>query len=246
MTRRVAPGLVVGSLLGAGVVAAAGVATAAAHPGGAGATTGDQIWGLHRQLLWIAVPIALLVEGLIVYTVVRFRHNDEPTPTGDSRRLEIGWTVATALVLVFVGVASFQVLAHPSVTADDRAAGDPPADAVAVEFTASQWQWTVGYPAANVTVERAKVIYLPADRPLVITVTSTDVIHSLHVPALGLKQDAVPGQQHRITTRVTETGDYRLYCAEYCGAGHSQMLATVRVVPPSEFRAWLDEQRASG
>lgn len=210
-----------------------------AHPAGGGAPAGERINDLHQLLLLIAVPIAVLVEGVIFYAVLRFRGNDEPTPTTENRRLEIAWTLATALVLVFVGVASYQVLAAPGVTAGPADSPSQPADAVEIHLTGSQWYWSVTYPEANVTIENAEVIYIPADRPLALTVTSTDVIHSVHVPELGLKQDAVPGQTHVIQSRVSTTGEYRLYCAEYCGAGHAQMQATIKVVPPDEFRTWL-------
>lgn len=218
----------------------------AAHPGGGSAPASDRIADLHRLLLLIAVPIAVLVEGLIIYAVVRFRGNENPTPTTENRRLEITWTFATALVLVVVGVASYQVLAVPGVTADPADSSPHATDAVEVHITGSQWSWSVAYPDANVSIRDADIIYLPTDRPLILTVTSTDVIHSLHVPALGLKQDAVPGQANVVRSRLSATGEYRLYCAEYCGAGHARMNATIKVVPPDEFRAWLQSQSDAG
>lgn len=201
-------------------------------------TTAGLIGGLHRRLLVVAVPIAVLVEGVLVYTVWRFRDNEDRRPTPENQLLELGWTVATGVVILFVGVASYQVMAHPDVTA----AAEPTAeggDTVAVHVTGQQWYWSVAYPGENVSIERADRIVLPADRPIRIRVTSADVLHSFHAPGLGLKQDAIPGQENALRVRITETGAYRLYCAEFCGTGHSRMTATIAVVPDAEYRSWL-------
>lgn len=211
----------------------------------AGSVTEALISRLNRQLLYMAVPIAVLVEVILAYTVWRFHDNEDPLPTRENRQLEITWTVATALVLLFVGTASFHVLAHPMVastpenTHGDYQPGDTPEDAVEVRVTAQQWNYSFEYPRANVTTREALV--LPANRTVYVYVTSEDVIHSVHVPELGLKQDAFPGQYQLIRTELTGTGEYRLYCAELCGVGHAEMLSTVRVVEDEEFQAWLEE-----
>lgn len=198
--------------------------------------TAVQISGLHRDLLLVAVPIAVAVEAALVYAVWRFRDNEDPTPTPENRTLELTWTAATALVLIFVGVAAYHVLAQPAVTADP---GTDPGEAIQVDMTAHQWYWSVTYPREGVTIQEADRVVLPANRTVRITVRSADVIHSLHVPALGLKQDAIPGQLNVVETRVTRPGEYHLYCAEYCGRGHAYMEATVAVVPPEEYQEWL-------
>lgn len=209
--------------------------------GGFDSTTEELIRTLNQHLLYIAVPITLLVESILLYTVLRFRKSDEPQPTRENRRLEITWTVATALVLVFVGVASYQVLAHPAVNATPpETATDLPEDAVNVTITGQQFLWTFEYPDANVTSQGPLV--LPTNRTIVLQITSQDVIHSVHIPGLGLKQDAIPGQFTYIETEITNEGTYRLYCAEYCGAAHSDMLAEVRVVSPAEYERWLENQ----
>ncbi|WP_049893066.1 cytochrome c oxidase subunit II [Natronococcus jeotgali] len=214
----------------------------------ASSATDQLISRLNRQLLYIAVPIAVLVEAILIYTIWRFRDNDDPKPTRENRQLEITWTVATALVLLFVGTASFHVLADPAVsTISDSPHGEPepgevPEDAVEVNVTAEQWAFTADYPNEGVTTNETMV--LPANRTVYMYVTSEDVIHSVHVPDLGLKQDAVPGETNLVRTELSETGEYRLYCAELCGAGHPEMLSSIRVVDESEYDAWLDDQRS--
>ncbi len=223
-------------------------------PGTAAAqsVTGELIQQLNRQLLYVAVPIAVLVEFLLFYTVWRFSGTDEPTETHKNRPLELSWTVATALILLFVGTASFAVLASPFVSAapvshshaDGHAnqPGEAPPEAVEVVVEARQWGFTFYYPDHNITSE---TLVLPTDRPVYIYTTSTDVIHSFHVPALGLKQDAFPGQYKLLRTSITDQGTYRLYCAEFCGEGHATMKSEVRAVSPDAYTTWTQEHSNS-
>lgn len=217
----------------------------------ADSVTGELIRGLNSRLLYIAVPIAVLVEVILFYAVWRFRDNDEPEPTRENRELEITWTVATGLVLLFVGTASYAVLAHPYVASDAGSGhghghshavqpGNAPPEAVEVVVVAEQWDYSFRYPAANATSEDELV--LPTGQPVHIYVTSDDVLHSFHVPELGLKQDIFPGQYNLLRTRLVDEGEHRLYCAQFCGNGHAGMVESVRVVGPAEFDAWLADQ----
>ena len=208
--------------------------------GGGTSSTSGLIGGLNERLLVVAVPIAVLVEAVLVYAAWRFHDNEDRKPTPENREVELAWTVATGLVILFVGVSSYHVLAQPAVTA---AAGPAAPNALDVQVTGHQWYWSVAYPEENVSVRHADRFYLPVDRPIRITVTSGDVIHSFHAPRLGLKQDAIPGQRHTLATRITRTGQYRLYCAEYCGEGHARMKSTIVVANDSTFEDWLAAQR---
>ena len=231
-------------------------------------STTEQLYNnLNGKLLWVGVPITVLVEGILVYAVWKFRNNDDPTPTRENRRLEITWSVATAIVLLFVGLGSFLVLgspnvalapgdtpgaaqaqqqAQPAVTMDKPGATAPPAgsDATQVEVVGYQWAWDFNYPNQNVT--SANTLVVPANTDLYLHITSTDVMHAVHVPALKLKQDAFPNKYRTIKTNVTEPGTYQLYCAEYCGSGHSKMLANMTVLPKGKYQSWLKSQRKQG
>ena len=244
-----------GSLL-LGLVGLALLATpVAAQP----STTAGLINDLNGRLLYVAIPITILVEVVLIYTVLKFKDNDEPSPTRENRRLEITWTVATAIVLLFVGAASYGVLANPDVTYTggvdeiDAAEGD-----VHVQTVAYQWNWRMNYQTSNITELTASdldteaipqaeglegpVIVVPNGQDLYFTVTSDDVIHALHVPQLGLKQDAVPGQENTIKTVAQETGVYQGYCAEYCGVAHSNMYFSVVVVDQDTYDGFVDRQ----
>jgi cytochrome c oxidase subunit 2 len=210
--------------------------------------TAELINGLNERLLYIAVPITLLVEGILLYTVLRFRNNDEPSPTKENRKLEITWTVATAVVLLFVGVASYGVLANENVTYQGGADGvAPDENDVLVHAEAYQWGWTMSYPNENVTLSSAApTVVIPEGQDVYFTVTSRDVLHAFHVPKMGLKQDAIPGQENTIKTVATETGTYQGYCAEYCGVAHSNMYFEIQVVSQSEYEQFIEEQQSSG
>ena len=231
---------VAGTLAGvAGVLALAAPAAAAGYD----STTEALIRGLNRKLLYAAIPVTVIVEGLLIYAVVRFHFNDEPKPTQENRKLELAMVGAIAIILVFVGASSYAVLADPAVS-DTPDEYPPPEDAVRVQVIGQQWFWSVHYPEENVTVKNELVI--PEGRPVIINTTSRDVIHAIHVPGLGLKQDSFPGQWNTIWTTPTDQGTYRLYCAEYCGAGHSKMMGTVRVVSNEEYQQWLADHRSAG
>jgi cytochrome c oxidase subunit 2 len=248
--------------LGSLLVGLAGLALFATPVAAQASTTAGLINSLNGKLLYVAVPVTLFVEIMLVYAVLKFRTNDEPSPTRENRRLEITWTVATAIILLFVGVASYGVLANPDVTYTggtdeiDAANGD-----VHVETVAYQWNWRMNYQTANISgltagdidtavVPQAEgvegpVIVVPEGQDLYFTTASEDVIHGFSVPALGLKQDAIPGQKNTIKTVAQETGVYQGYCTEYCGVAHSNMYFTVIVVDQGTYDEFVDSQTGS-
>lgn len=235
--------------LGLPLAAVAALSLLAVEPAAAAdSVTEELITGLNTKLIAIAVPVTVLVEGILLYTVWKFRKTDEPTPTEENRRLEVTWTVTTALVLLFVGFASYNVMASPYVAPSGSDVVQDPVegeDPVVVDAVGVQWYWQFEYPDANVSSSETMVV--PANETVVIRTKSPDVIHSFHAPELGLKADAVPGQTNYIRTRLTpeETPTtYRIYCAEFCGSGHSEMLGKVKVVSPEAYQEWLDEQQS--
>ena len=236
--------LALGSLLSVALVALL------AQPVAAQSVSADLINELNNKLLLIAIPITLLVEAILIYAVLRFKNSDEPKPTRENRRLEITWTVATAVILLFVGVASYGVMADQNVTftggADEVA---PEENDVLVQAEAFQWGWNMRYNASeNGYLDEdleyggsgaGPTVVIPANQDVYFQVDSADVIHGFHVPELGLKMDAIPDQTSYIRTNVSETGTYQGYCSEYCGLAHSQMYFTVEVVDQSTFDDWV-------
>jgi cytochrome c oxidase subunit 2 len=219
-------------------------------------TTEELIRGLNSWLLYLAVPIAVLVEGILIYTVWKYRKQDDPLPTRENRRLEIVWTVATALILVAVGIGAYSVMANPYVSASSDQDLDTDQEPIEIQVTGQKYVWSYTYPngtvqevtGTNASVEYtqagtdAQGLVIPTDRPVRLNITSADWLHAFHVPGLGLKADAFPGSYNTLVTTANNEGEHQLYCAEYCGQGHSQMLGTVEVVSQEEFEQFLNDQ----
>lgn len=224
------------------LVALLAVATTPVAAVGFDSTTEELISGLNNWLFAVAVPITLLVEGFLVYAVWKFRNTGDAKPTKENRRLEITWTLATMVVLLFVGVASYGVMAQEDVTITRDQAEELMAqeDTAVVNAHGIQWIWQFEYPKANFTAPGDTMV-VPANRTVIITTSAENVIHAFHAPELGLKADALPGQTNYLKTEFTQTGTYQMYCAEYCGSGHSQMLATVEVVSPETYERFIED-----
>ncbi len=193
---------------------------------------------LFHVMLGIAAVVFLLVEGLLLYSVLRFRR-----PKGDdtdavavhgNRALEIVWTLIPALIVVVIGFYSFRVLAA-SETRD--------ADPLVVNVHSRQFSWSFEYPASGVT---APDLHLPVGRQVRFLITSDDVIHSFWVPEFRVKRDATPGQLAELLVTPTLLGKFPVRCAELCGVGHASMGLTslVFVQTEADFQAWLDAQSA--
>lgn len=213
----------------------------------------ELIDGLNYQLLYVALPLSLFVLMILIYATVKFHDNDDPQPTAEDPALEITWTAATAIILLFVGISGYSVLVSPYVSPPQPAelAGDganeeyasvedlPETDDEELIVHGYQWGWEVTYPDANVTTQDEIVI--PADEDVTMWLTAEEVIHSLFISDLGAKQDAFPGEYTRLRTVAYETGQYDAACTEFCGAGHSRMTAEVTVVDRESYDEWLEE-----
>jgi len=208
------------------------VQSVAAQTASGNSNTEELIFGLNTKLLIVAIPITVLTEGILIYTVWRFNKADEAKETKENRRLEITWTVATAVVLLFVGFSAYTVLGQPAVTSPHDAEPGQEDMNVTVEAQSANWNWEFTYENYNVT--STNTLYMQENRTSYLNVTSDNWLHAVHVPALGLKQDAVPGEYNTIQTTPQRSAVYQGYCAEYCGAGHSGMLFEVVVVENEE------------
>lgn len=205
-------------------------------------TTAELINELRYKLLIIAIPVTLVTEAALYYAVSRFKDNDEPKPTQENRRLEVTWTLATAVILLFVGAASYGVLAQPALTAPAAVGNDAAQQPdVVVQAEGYQWGWEFTYTQHQNVSTDTKLV-LPTNARIRFDVTSRDVVHSFAVPEMGLKQDAFPGQTNTIVTETLETGTYQGYCMEFCGVSHSKMTFSVEVVSQQEYEDWLADQ----
>jgi cytochrome c oxidase subunit II len=190
---------------------------------------------LYWLVFWIAVGVFVIVEGLLVYALYRFRRrgpDDTPRQIHGNTRLEILWTIIPALLLAGVAVPTVGTIFDLAQT---------PTDALEVRVTAHQWWWEVEYPSLDVVT--ANEIHVPTDQPVAFTLESKDVIHSFSVPRLAGKQDVIPGRTNTLTIVAPRAGTYFGQCQEFCGLSHAQMRFRVVAQEPGDFQAWVDGQR---
>jgi len=195
------------------------------------------------QLFWFTLVLAtivfVLVEGLLIYSSLRFRRR-APLPTREppqihgNTRLEVMWATVPALILIGLFGITVSRLGDLS-----QIPTDP--NTLHISVTGRQFQWEFAYGNSGV---KSNDLHIPVGTPLVFDVTSTDVIHSFWVPDLYGKIDANPGRVNRITFKANKPGEYRGVCAELCGAGHGGMLFRVEAVSQGEFQQWLQQQQA--
>ncbi|MEA3334749.1 MAG: cytochrome c oxidase subunit II [Chloroflexota bacterium] len=192
---------------------------------------------LFRVQMWVIGFLFALIIVFMLYSIVVFRRRDGDDGDGayihGNTKLEIVWTVIPLItVLVF---AFFSARALAKVT------GEAPNE-LEVDVIAQQFSWRFNYPELG--IENSPVLMLPKDRPVVLHLTSIDVIHDFWVPEFRVKQDAVPGLISDLRIRPTKVGTFKVRCDELCGILHHAMLADIQVTEPSDFDSWTSEQIA--
>lgn len=193
---------------------------------------------LFWNIFWWAMVVFLVVETLLIVAIVRYRARlgaPTPKPVHGHTALEIGWTLAPALILVFIAVPTMRTIF--------ATAGHAPEGALRVEVIGHQWWWEYRYPTLGIGTSNE--LHLPAGTPIQVEMTSADVIHSFWAPGLGGKRDLIQGRITRIAFRTDSTGEYWGQCAEFCGVSHANMRLRVIVEPDSAFQRWVDRQRAA-
>jgi cytochrome c oxidase subunit 2 len=182
-------------------------------------------------ILGISLALLVFITVLMIYFAIRYRRSKNPEPS-DIRGnwiLETAWTaIPTVLVLsmFYFGWQSYLGLRNV------------PEDALEIDVIGQQFTWIFMYPNEKVAENE---LVVPQGRPIKLNITAEDVNHSLFIPAFRIKMDAVPGLDSYTWFFADELGEYDILCAEYCGVAHSEMIAILRIVPDSEYRAWLAE-----
>ncbi len=234
-------------------------------------STAANAYNAHMIMFWICVVIGAIVFGAMAYAMYKFRHSKGAVPDKDfthSTKLELIWT--TIPVLILIGSA---IPATSMVIDQYNADHDPKPAEMTVKVTGYQWMWRYEYVGEGVNfisrLDRTsdalrqnnastqaeidamghylrdvdKPLVIPADTRVRFVITADDVIHAWWVPALGWKQDAIPGVINEAWTQVSRPGTYRGVCAELCGKDHGFMPIVVKVVPKAEYQTWLAAQK---
>lgn len=200
------------------------------------------------RIFWVIMVVTGVVfvgvEAAILYLIFKYRGKEgrKGYYIEGSNRAEIIWTVTPAVFIVGLAIATHTV--WPSIKDPDRF----PTDALEVAVEASQFEWNATYPGADGELgtdddfSTRNQLSVPANRPVIVHLTSEDVIHSFFVPAFRIKQDAIPGKSIRLWFEATRPGEFDLACAELCGLGHYRMKGRVVVYPEEEYGTWVAEQ----
>ena len=214
--------------------------------------------------LWFIIPITLLVLALLAWVILKYRASVNPNPSRTSHNtlIEVIWTIAPVVVLLFIAVPSFQLL---------TAQYTPPEEAkLTIKATGNQWNWDYEYQveeplsfnaailqeddrAAAGKEDRAAYprllavdneVVVPVDTMVRVLVTASDVLHAFAMPAFGIKTDAVPGRINEVWFNATKEGLYYGQCSELCGKDHAFMPIAIRVVNDTQYETWLAAARS--
>jgi cytochrome c oxidase subunit 2 len=189
---------------------------------------------LHFFVIAVTMMGAAGVFLTAIYFFVKYRRRSDTdvTPEVKPRAIHevlfIGVPITLFLLWFAIGYPQYLSLSNP------------PPDAMDVYVQGKKWMWKFAYPGGPSAIDALRV---PAGRPVRLLITSRDVIHSFFVPALRIKMDALPGRYTQTWFLADKPGRYQIFCAEYCGLGHSSMLGELTVMPAAEFDDWLQQQR---
>jgi cytochrome c oxidase subunit 2 len=186
---------------------------------------------LDTTVKW-AVLVFVLVEGVLVYAIFRFRgkpEDAEPHQIHGNTTVEIIWTVIPALILAAIAVPTVRAIFQTNAT--------PKKDALTIEVVGHQWWWEFRYPEYNLTT--ANELHVPLGRTVSLRMGSADVIHSFWVPQFAAKRDVFANRETRMWFKAEADGDYPGECAEFCGIQHARMGYRIRAQKPDEFRSWV-------
>ncbi|HKV03932.1 MAG TPA: cytochrome c oxidase subunit II [Candidatus Acidoferrales bacterium] len=185
---------------------------------------------LYYVLSGITAFFAVLIFSIIFYFMIKYRRrsNDEvPVATHAPMVLELTWTIIPSLICVVLFVWASSLYVRNS---------RPPAASNEIFVIGKQWMWHIQHPEGPREIDE---LHVPVGVPVKLTMTSQDVIHDFYIPAFRVKKDVVPGRYSSIWFEPTETGTFHLFCAQYCGTNHSEMIGWVYVMTPTDYAAWL-------
>ncbi len=237
-------------------------------PESGGSPNANEIVSLYKITLVIAVIIFVVVEGALIYALIKFRWKKGRVAAQirGNTRLETGWTVAAALILVGLAVVTFTKLGAIQNPPNSSASGanltsldgpiyasaseklPPNGKALKITVIGRQYIWQYVYPGANEpdglgAPYSYEEMVVPTETTVSLNIVSSDVVHAWWVPQLGGKFQAVPGYHNYTWFKISKPGVFKGQCAFLCGRLHARMIATVRAVPPAQFEAWLARQK---
>ena len=190
---------------------------------------------IYFALLALCGTVAILIFLVALFFCIRYRRGtkvDRTPPKGSPIPFEITWTVIPLFIFLGIFFWAAEVFFGMS---------RPPANATEIYVVGKQWMWKIQHPDGRREINE---LHLPVGQPVKLIMTSQDVIHDFFVPGFRTKQDVVPGRYTTEWFTPTKPGRYHIFCSQYCGTDHSQMVGTVYVQEPAEHARWLAQQPA--
>jgi cytochrome c oxidase subunit 2 len=200
----------------------------------ASVTAKDIDW-LYMFMVWGSVIFAVGIFAAMVYFVKVYRAksreaNEHADPSSEhNTTLEITWSIIPLLICVALFVWGFQGFVSLRT---------PPKGSLEIHATGQKWKWLFDYPHGA-----EDVLHVPVNTPVRMVIQSVDVLHSLFIPNFRVKMDAIPGRYTDLWFQATQVGEFPIFCAEYCGTSHSDMLSRVVVHPPGGYEKWLAKEK---
>ena len=196
------------------------------------ATHATEVDGLFMFIVYLTIFFFLFNGALIIYAAKRWRRKSEREVTPHithNTKLELLWSVVPAIVVFAIFFWGFKGYVSAFI---------PPNESLEIVVTAKKWVWQFEYPDGTRSLND---LHVPLNRDVKLVMHSEDVIHSFYVPNFRLKRDVIPGRYTELWFRATEAGIHQVFCAEYCGKGHSDMLARIFVDTPEQYEVFLRE-----
>ena len=193
-------------------------------------TVAWQVDLIYFTLVALSIFFSVAVAAAIVFFALRYRQGadvDRSHPLIEHTKLELTWSIIPFIMAM--GVFGWAAMVFVDIKT-------PPADATEIYIIGKQWMWQAQHPSGKREINQ---LHIPIDTPVKLIMTSQDVIHDFYIPVFRVKQDVVPGRYTTLWFQATKTGEFHLFCAEYCGTEHSAMVGTVVVMEQSEFKNWL-------
>jgi cytochrome c oxidase subunit II len=231
-------GIVLGALAPLLALTLAGCGITGGQVQSANEIAGDNaraIWDLFVPIFWLSVVIFVLVQGALIWAVIKFRAKEgdpDPPQLHGNTKVEVAWTIAPAIILAVILV--------PTITTIADLASEPE-DPLTVDVVGHQWWWEFQYQDDEVTT--GNVMYLPVDQPIQLRMTASDVIHSFYAPNLFGKQDVIPGRETNIYFTAEQTGEFYGQCYEFCGIQHANMHFRIVVLDQDDYDSWIADQQ---
>jgi cytochrome c oxidase subunit II len=198
---------------------------------------GQAIYNLYNLFMYIAVVVFVVVSGLVIWSVVRYRRrgDDLPTQTHGNNKLELTWTIIPTVIVLVLFV--FTIRAQDKVLDDTGQAG------VNLTVTAFQWSYRFTYEGTGAEVVggpgTVPEMVVPVGERVRVKLVSADVVHTFYVPQTLFKRQAIPGTVNQFDLTFDKVGLYHGQCTQFCGLQHTDMTYRVRVVTPGEYQSWL-------